>query len=73
MSTSSDPVISDILKLYDMYDEHKVSNKVQQTSGFETDTTKMESLCSNSQECNLHHLQPLKLTDNAKDCCIECF
>lgn len=30
-----------------------------------------ESSCSNSQENELH--QPIKLPDNAKDCCIECF
>jgi hypothetical protein len=38
---------------------------------FESDNAAMESLCSNSQENELH--QPIKLPDNAKDCCIECF
>ncbi|PWA61472.1 Actin-binding, cofilin/tropomyosin type [Artemisia annua] len=71
MSNSTDSVISEILKLYDMIDEHKISNMVQQTNDLESDIANLESLCSISQDNEL--LQPLKLPDNAKDCCIECF
>ena len=71
MSNSSDLVISEILKLYDLVDDHKTSDKVQQIDGFESDIARMESLCSNSQERELQ--QPQQLLDNAKDCCIERF
>ena len=56
MSTTSDSAISEILKLYDMVNEHKIPNKVQltnvleQTTAFESEYAKMESLCSNSHE-----------------------
>ena len=71
MSNSSDSVISEILKLYDMFDGHKISDNVQQIDGFESDIDRMESLCNNSQEREPQQRQ--KLLDNAKDCCIECF
>ena len=71
MSNSSDSVIPDILKLYDMIDEHKTSNPSQQINMLKCDNAAMESLCSKSQENELH--QPIKLPDNAKDSCIECF
>ena len=60
-----------------MVDEHKIPNKVQltnvleQTTVFESEYANMKSLCSISQDNELH--QPLKLLDNAKDSCIECF
>jgi hypothetical protein len=71
MSNSSDSIISEILKLYDLNDVHKISNPVQHVIMFESDNGVMESSCSNSHE--KYSLQPLKLLDNAKDCFIECF
>ena len=71
MSNYSDSDIPEILKLYDMIDEQNTSNLSQQTNMFESDDAAMESSCSNSQENDLH--QPLKLPDNAKKSCIECF
>jgi hypothetical protein len=74
MSNSSDSVIPEILKLYDMIDEHKTSNpsqKINVLDVFESDNAEMESSCSKSLENELH--QPQKLTDNAKERCIECF
>jgi hypothetical protein len=77
MSISSDLVISQILKLYDMIDEHKIPKKVQLTNVSELTTifdskyANMESLCLNSPETDV--LQPLKLPNNAKESCIECF
>ena len=71
MSNSSDLFIPEILKLYDMIDEHKTSNPSQQINVFESDNASMESSCSKSQENELH--QPIKLPNNAKDNCIECF
>jgi hypothetical protein len=54
-----------------MIDEHKTSNPSQQINVFESDNAAMESSCSKSQVNELH--QPIKLPDNAKDSCIECF
>jgi hypothetical protein len=54
-----------------MIDEHKTSNPSQQINVFESDNAAMESSCSKSQENELH--QPIKLPNNAKDSCIECF
>jgi hypothetical protein len=71
MSNSSDSVIPEILKLYDMIDEHKTSNPSQQINVLESDNAAMESSCSNSQENELH--QPIKLLDNEKESFIECF
>ena len=71
MSTNSDSVISEILKLYDMIDDNNFSNPAQQMNMLESDNIEMESSCSNSQMHELH--QPLKLLDNVKNCCIECF
>ena len=77
MSNSSDSVIPEILKLYDMIDEHKISNKVQPINVFEltnvfaSDIANMGSLCSNSKERELLQLQ--QVHDNAKDNCMECF
>lgn len=71
MSNSSDSVIPEILKLYDMIDEHKTSNPSQHINVFDSDNAAMESSCSKSQEKELH--QPQKLPDNAKERCIECF
>ena len=71
MSTTSDSVIARILKLFDTNDEHNTSNLSQQMIVFESDNAAMESTCSNSQEKDFH--QPLKLPDNAKESCIECF
>jgi hypothetical protein len=68
MSNSSDFVISKILKLYGMIDKHESSNLVQQINVFDSDNSNMESSCSNPQEN-----EPLKLPDNAKENCIECF
>ena len=48
MSTNSDFVISEILKLYDVVDEHMISNPGQLTNGFEPDNAEMESSSSNS-------------------------
>lgn len=71
MSNSSDSVIPEILKLYDMIDVHKTSNPSQQINVFESNNAEMESSCCKYQENELHH--PIKLPDNAKDSCIECF
>jgi hypothetical protein len=71
MSTNSDLVISEILKLYNMIDDYKISNSVQQTNGFETDIAGMEPLCSNLHEREL--LQPLQVLHDANESCIECF
>ena len=37
MSNTSDSVIAEVLKLYDMVDEHKITNKVQQLNVVELD------------------------------------
>ena len=77
MYTNSDSVISEILKLYDMNDEHKIPNKVQLTNAsdqptvFKSEYAEMESSCSNSQEKEF--LQPQKLFNNVEKSCIECF
>lgn len=63
--------MSTILKLYNVIDEHKISNIVQQTTSFESETTKMESLCSNSHEREVQ--QPQQVIHDAKDSCIEPF
>ena len=71
MSNSSDSVIHEILKLYDMIDEHMTSNPSQQINVLVLDNAAMESSCSDPQENVIH--QPSKLLDDAKGCCIECF
>ena len=77
MSYSSDSVILEILKLYDMNDEHKIPKKVQltnasdQTTVFESEYAKVESSCSDLQVTNV--LLPQKLFNNAEKSCIECF
>ena len=71
MSNSTDSIIPEIVKLYDMIEDHKISNPSQQINVPDSDNAAMESTCSNSQANELH--QPTKLPDNAKDCCIECF
>ena len=60
MSTnSSESVIPEILKLYDMINEHKIPNNEQLTKVleqiivFESDKATMESVGSNSQEKEL--------------------
>lgn len=77
MAATSDSAISEILKLYNMVDVHKISNTVQLTNVleltnvFESEIANMESSCSNSLVKEFH--QPLKLPDNAKESCIEPF
>ena len=71
MSKSLDGVIPEILKLYDMIDEHKTSNPSQQINVLVPDNAAMEPSCSDPQE-NVTH-QPSKLLDDAKECHIECF
>ena len=71
MSNSPDTVISETLKLCDVIDDHKISDKAQQTYGFESDIARMESLCSNSQERLFQ--QPQQVLHNANESCIECF
>ena len=77
MSNTSDSVIAEVLKLYDMIDEHKIPNKVQlpnvleQSIIFESDNAIMGSLCSKSQEKELR--QPQQVHVKAKDSCMECF
>jgi hypothetical protein len=41
MSKTSDPVIAEVLKLYDMIDEHKIPHKLQPTNVFESDIANM--------------------------------
>ena len=57
MSNSSDSVIPEILKLYDMINELKTSNPSQLINVldvFEFDNAEMESSCSKSLENELH-------------------
>ena len=77
MSNSSESVIFEILKLYNVIEEHKIPNNEQltkvleQTIVFESDKATMESVCLNSQEKEM--LQPQQVQDNAKESCMECF
>lgn len=71
MAATFDSAISEILKLYDMIDEHMTSNPSQHINVLVPDNAAMESSCSDPQENVIH--QPTKLLDDAKDCCIECF
>lgn len=41
MSNTSDDVIFEVLKLYDVIDKHNIPNKVQQTTIVESDTANM--------------------------------
>ena len=77
MSNSSETVISEILKLYDMIDEHKIPNNEQLTKvleqiiAFESDKATMESVGSNLLENEL--LQLRKFHNNYKESCMEQF
>ena len=77
MSNSSESVITEILKLYDMVDDQQIPNKVQPTNvlelttAFESEYANMESLRSNSQERELQ--QPQQVLHNANESYIECF
>ena len=71
MSISSDSVIPEILKLYDMVDEHMTSNLSLHNNVPVPDNASMTTSCSDTQ-VNVTH-QPSKLIDDAKECHIECF
>ena len=67
MSNSSDSVISEILKLYDVVDEHTISNPGQQLYMFESDNAIEELSCMNYQVKEF--LRPQKLFDNSEKSC----
>ena len=71
MTKSSDDIIPEILKLYDMTDCPMILSNDQPMYTPEHGYTNVESSCINFQETKAHQL--LALLNKAKECSIECF